>query len=116
MEAALRSVARSERLIGIDISVRISTAFAAARWKDSAMTVGWRPYCYVRKIPTYLHRELPLPSNFSAAPRRLPAITTTDVVPSPASISCALARSTNILAAGCITLMSLSMVFPSLVY
>ena len=60
-------------------SVRYSTAFAEAFWKDSAMTVGWMPFCNI----------------FSAAPRRLPARTTTDVVPSPASTSCAAERSTS---------------------
>src|ERR1700761_3736908 len=58
---------------------------------------------------------MPLASNRSAAPRRLPAITTTDVVPSPASTSCALLRSTSIFAAGCITLMLFNMVLPSFV-
>lgn len=58
---------------------------------------------------------LPFPSNLSAAPSKLPAMTTTDVVPSPASMSCAFARSTSIFAAGCMTLISLSIVFPSFV-
>jgi len=97
--AVLRRVARSEREMGMDISVRISIDLAAARWKDSDMTVG----C------------MPLPSNRSAAPRRLPAITTTDVVPSPASMSWACARSTSIFAEGCMTLIWFSIVAPSLV-
>lgn len=37
----------------------------------------------------------PLASSFSAAPNRLPARTTTLVVPSPASMSCAADKSTN---------------------
>lgn len=54
-------------------------------------------------------------SRRSAAPRRLPQITTTDVVPSPASTSWAPAKLTSIFAVGCITDMLLSMVCPSLV-
>ena len=77
--AAWRRLARSSRLTGVDISVRYSTDFAAAFENDSAMIVGWIPFS----------------SNFSAAPNRLPAITTTDVVPSPASMSCATDRSTS---------------------
>lgn len=42
-------------------------------------------------------------------------MTTTDVVPSPASTSCAALRSTNIFAAGCITAISFNIVFPSFV-
>lgn len=38
---------------------------------------------------------MPLASSCCAADNRLPAITTTDVVPSPASISCALESSTS---------------------
>lgn len=69
--AALNNAELSLRSTGIDISVRYSTAFAAAFRKDSAITVGWMPFCNI----------------FSAAPRKLPARTTTDVVPSPASTS-----------------------------
>jgi hypothetical protein len=79
-------------------------------------------------------RNIPLASIFSAAPRKLPASTTTDVVPSPASMSCAIERSTScgiqshavrgigkrvdrhtILAAGCSAWMLRRMVAPSFV-
>lgn len=69
--AARRRLSRSLRSTGVDISVRYSTTLVAARLNDSAMTVGW----------------MPLFSSFSAAPSRDPARTTTEVVPSPASIS-----------------------------
>jgi len=42
--AALMSVERSFRSIGVDISVRNSTAFSDALKKDSAMIVGWIPF------------------------------------------------------------------------
>lgn len=77
--AARRRAALSSKLIGTEISVRYSTAFAEAFKNDSAITVGW----------------IPLLSIFSAAPNRLPAKTTTEVVPSPASTSCAADRSTS---------------------
>lgn len=77
--AALRRLSRSFRSTGVEISSRYSTTFFAARPNDSAIMVGW----------------MPLPRSFSAAPRRDPARTTTDVVPSPASISCAAERSTS---------------------
>ena len=77
--AARRRAALSSKLIGTEISVRYSTAFAEAFKNDSAMMVGW----------------IPLLSIFSAAPNRLPANTTTEVVPSPASTSCAADKSTS---------------------
>jgi hypothetical protein len=77
--AARSKAALSSKSIGTDISVRYSTAFAEALKNDSAITVGW----------------IPLLSIFSAAPSRLPARTTTEVVPSPASMSCAADRSTS---------------------
>ena len=43
VDAACRSVARSERDMGCDMSCRTLTAAAAARWKDSEMTVGCMP-------------------------------------------------------------------------
>ena len=43
VEAAWMRVVRSEREIGCDMSCRTSTAAAAARWKDSEMTVGCMP-------------------------------------------------------------------------
>jgi hypothetical protein len=58
---------------------------------------------------------MPLDSNRSAAPSRLPQMTTTEVVPSPASTSWALDSWTSILAVGCMTDMLLSIVLPSLV-
>lgn len=118
MDAARSKLALSFRSTGVDMSLRYSTAFVDAFKKDSAMMVG----C------------IPFESIFSAAPSRLPARTTTLVVPSPASISCAADRSTSyniwkmsewsrvkiggrrtILAAGCKTAMCLSIVAPSLV-
>ena len=77
--AARSSAALSSKLTGTEISVRYSTAFAEAFKNASAMIVG----C------------MPLLSIFSAAPSRLPASTTTEVVPSPASTSCAAERSTS---------------------
>ena len=77
--AARSRAALSSKLIGTEISVRYSTAFAEALKNDSAMMVGW----------------MPLLSIFSAAPNRLPANTTTEVVPSPASTSCAADKSTS---------------------
>jgi hypothetical protein len=44
VEAARRRVSRSLRSTGVDISVRNSTALADARWKASAMVVGWIPW------------------------------------------------------------------------
>ena len=77
--AARTRAALSSKLTGTEISVRYSTAFAEAFKNDSAIMVG----C------------MPLLSIFSAAPSRLPANTTTVVVPSPASTSCAADRSTS---------------------
>ena len=71
MDAARSKFDLSLRSTGVDISVRYSTAFVAALVKDSAIIVGCIPFSSI----------------FSAAPKRLPARTTTDVVPSPASIS-----------------------------
>lgn len=97
--AAWRSEAVSVKEMGCDMSWRTSTAAAAARWKDSEMTEGW----------------MPLDKSRSAAPSKLPHMTTTDVVPSPASTSWAPDKLTSILAVGCMTDMLFSMVFPSLV-
>ena len=77
--AARSRAALSSKLTGTEISVRYSTAFAEAFKNDSAITVGW----------------IPLLSILSAAPSKLPANTTTEVVPSPASTSCAADRSTS---------------------
>ncbi len=97
--AAWRSAAVSVRETGWDMSCRTCTAAAAALWKASEITEGW----------------IPLDRSRSAAPRRLPQMTTTDVVPSPASTSWALDRLTSMRAVGCITDMALSIVLPSLV-
>ena len=77
--AARSRAALSSKLTGTEISVRYSTAFAEAFKNDSAIMVGW----------------IPLLSILSAAPSKLPASTTTEVVPSPASTSCAADRSTS---------------------
>lgn len=77
--AARSRLGLSLRSTGVDISVRYSTAFTEALRKASAMMVGCMPFCNI----------------FSAAPKRLPARTTTDVVPSPASISWAADKSTS---------------------
>jgi hypothetical protein len=61
------------------IFCKISFDFTAAFKNDSEIAVGW----------------IPLPNNFDAASNRAPAITTTVVVPSPASISWAFESSTN---------------------
>ena len=66
--ALLTSTSLSFRSIGVDISVNISTAFNGAFWKASEIIVGWIPFS----------------SSLWAADNKLPAITTTDVVPSPA--------------------------------
>lgn len=116
VDAARRSVSRSARSTGVDISVRISTALDAARWNDSAISVGWIPagrqdeesqrerrraHTRARDRPAASkgagasRGDAPLPSIFSAAPSRLPARTTTDVVPSPASMSWAAESSTS---------------------
>ena len=69
----------SFKSIGVAISSRNSTALADAFKNDSAMIVGCIPFSSI----------------FSAAPKKLPARTTTEVVPSPASTSCAAERSTS---------------------
>lgn len=79
MLAARSRLGLSLRSTGVEISVRYSTAFTEALRKASAMMVGCMPFCSI----------------FSAAPKKLPARTTTDVVPSPASISCAADKSTS---------------------
>ena len=79
MLAARSRLALSFKSTGIDISVKYSTALTDALRKDSATIVGW----------------IPFKSNLSAAPRRLPARTTTEVVPSPASTSWAADKSTS---------------------
>lgn len=77
--AAWRRESLSLRETGVDMAVKISTDLAAALWKDSDIIVGW----------------IPLFNNLSAAPNNAPQMTTTEVVPSPASTSCAPDKSTN---------------------
>jgi hypothetical protein len=93
--AALRRLSLSFRSIGVEISVRYSTALAEALRKDSAIIVGWIPYIHQSKKQLDLPMSIPLASICSAAPKKLPARTTTLVVPSPASTSWAAERSTN---------------------
>lgn len=123
--AVLMSKDLSSRSTAIAIEFKISTAFSAAFWNESLIKVGWIPFC----------------SRRSAASNKAPAITTTLVVPSPASESWAFDNSTNcemtnqnyhtyeckykqfanykyfytILAAGCTTFISFKMVAPSFV-
>ena len=77
--AARSNADLSFRSMGVESSSRYSTDLADALRNDSAMIVGCIPFCSI----------------FSAAPRKLPAKTTTDVVPSPASTSWAAERSTS---------------------
>jgi hypothetical protein len=139
--AARSKLSLSLRSTGIDNSVKYSTAFAAAFWNDCAMVVGWIPAGTQPKVSPARKRMgleiLPSDKIFSAAANKLPARTTTDVVPSPASISCAADSSTSygkqggetlsparhgsalrrhtIRAAGCRTAMCFKIVAPSLV-
>lgn len=77
--ALFNSSSLSDKSTGVDICVNISAAFKAAFWNDSDIVVGWIPFS----------------NNRCAAASKLPAITTTDVVPSPASTSCAFDNSTS---------------------
>ena len=70
-----RSVSCKEILIFCKISFDLLAAFK----NDSEIAVGWMPF----------------DSNFDAASKSAPAMTTTVVVPSPASISWAFDNSTN---------------------
>mmetsp|Transcript_13083 Transcript_13083/g.52187 ORF Transcript_13083/g.52187 Transcript_13083/m.52187 type:complete len:257 (-) Transcript_13083:119-889(-) len=97
--AAWMRDSRLESSTGMATSCRISMDFAAAFLKPRATTFGWMPLA---------KRSLQQPSS-------APAVTTTDVVPSPASTSCALESSTIIWAAGCSSFSSLMIVAPSLV-
>mmetsp|Transcript_16168 Transcript_16168/g.39095 ORF Transcript_16168/g.39095 Transcript_16168/m.39095 type:complete len:243 (+) Transcript_16168:1121-1849(+) len=90
---------RSSRSTGLDISVRISSDFSAALKKPWVIFCGCSPFS----------------RSFSAAVSRAPASTTTEVVPSPASISWDLDSSTNIFAVGWLTDICFRMVAPSLV-
>lgn len=77
--AARSKLGLSFKSTGVEISVKNSTDFADALRNASAMMVGCMPFWSI----------------FSAAPSKLPARTTTEVVPSPASMSCAADRSTS---------------------
>jgi len=93
--AARSSEALSFRSTGVEISVRYSTAFCEALMKDSAMIVGWIPRWRQGWTTSRSMEGVPFPNIFSAAPKKLPASTTTLVVPSPASTSCAADKSTS---------------------
>mmetsp|Transcript_82216 Transcript_82216/g.233071 ORF Transcript_82216/g.233071 Transcript_82216/m.233071 type:complete len:281 (-) Transcript_82216:7-849(-) len=96
--ALRRSWSRSSRSTFTDIDVSISTAFSAA-WRNASVIVwGWIPFA----------------SRRSAAWRSAPAMTTMDVVPSPASTSWALESSTIILAVGWVSFRCCRIVAPSL--
>mmetsp|Transcript_5574 Transcript_5574/g.18892 ORF Transcript_5574/g.18892 Transcript_5574/m.18892 type:complete len:266 (-) Transcript_5574:7-804(-) len=97
--ATLMSSSRSVRLTGTEMSLINSSDFFSAVRKASEMTVGCTPFS----------------RSFCAASRIAPQSTVTEVVPSPASVSWAFARSTSILAAGWLTSILSRMVAPSLV-
>jgi len=83
----------------VPISIIISTALLHESWKASEIWLGWMP-----RERSWWH-----------ALRSEPAITTTLVVPSPASTSCDLDNSTIIFAVGCVTDICRRIVAPSLV-
>eukprot|EP01139_Manchomonas_bermudensis_P020006 Amastigsp_a677667_92.p3 type:complete len:282 gc:universal Amastigsp_a677667_92:787-1632(+) len=97
--AAPMSASRSLRVIGVDMPRRTSTDLSQAIWKPCAIVDGWMPFS----------------SRVSDCWSSAPARTTTDVVPSPASTSCARDTSTSILATGCTTAIFERIVAPSLV-
>mmetsp|Transcript_79180 Transcript_79180/g.221984 ORF Transcript_79180/g.221984 Transcript_79180/m.221984 type:complete len:266 (-) Transcript_79180:29-826(-) len=96
--ALWRSCSRFPRSTGMDMFVRTSSAFSAAIKNDSVIICGW----------------MPLDRSRSAAPSSAPAITTTDVVPSPASTSWALDSSAIIFAVGWLNFICAKIVAPSL--
>mmetsp|Transcript_5528 Transcript_5528/g.16299 ORF Transcript_5528/g.16299 Transcript_5528/m.16299 type:complete len:201 (+) Transcript_5528:378-980(+) len=96
---ASTSRSRSPSLTGCAHSLRISSHAFAASTNASAIEVGWSP----------------LTRSWWHASRSDPAITHTEVVPSPASMSCDLLSSTSILAVGCATSICDRIVAPSLV-
>ena len=97
--AASTSTDLSSRLTGMAMPVRISSALLTHSWNASVIAVGWMPFS--SRFEHWFNSE--------------PASTVTDVVPSPASISCERASSTSILAVGWNTCMWDRMVAPSLV-
>mmetsp|Transcript_10330 Transcript_10330/g.25326 ORF Transcript_10330/g.25326 Transcript_10330/m.25326 type:complete len:228 (-) Transcript_10330:172-855(-) len=97
--AALISASRSLMSSGIAMSCRISQALSQALPMASEITVGCTP----------------LPSRLMHLVRNAPQSTVTEVVPSPATMSCDLDSSTSIFAAGCDTSILFRMVAPSLV-
>ena len=90
--AARMRLSRSSSATGMAMPRRISSAFAAQRRNASAIVVEW----------------IPLPNSFVHASSSAPARTTTEVVPSPASMSCAFDSSTSMRAAGCKTYRSVT--------
>mmetsp|Transcript_14034 Transcript_14034/g.47391 ORF Transcript_14034/g.47391 Transcript_14034/m.47391 type:complete len:233 (+) Transcript_14034:967-1665(+) len=96
---ALTRVSRSDRSTGRATARRYTSACAAARLKASEMSVGW----------------MPLLSSSEQACSSAPAMTHTDVVPSPASMSWDLDSCTSICAVGWNTCSWLRIVAPSLV-
>mmetsp|Transcript_17327 Transcript_17327/g.52737 ORF Transcript_17327/g.52737 Transcript_17327/m.52737 type:complete len:263 (-) Transcript_17327:19-807(-) len=92
-------VDRSLRSTGSDDACKIVSASFSASTKASAMDVGCMPFA----------------SSWEHASNSDPATTHTDVVPSPASMSCDFDNSTSIFAVGCATSISLRIVAPSFV-
>mmetsp|Transcript_92562 Transcript_92562/g.239017 ORF Transcript_92562/g.239017 Transcript_92562/m.239017 type:complete len:232 (+) Transcript_92562:952-1647(+) len=96
--ALCSSWSRFDSSTGMEMLSRTSSALSDAMRKASVIVCGW----------------MPLFSSFSAAVSRAPAMTTTEVVPSPASTSCALDSSAIILAVGCVSFICSRIVAPSL--
>ena len=95
----MASSSLSLRSTGIARDSTASSATSAARANPSETTVG----C------------MPRSSSLRHAVKRAPQMTVTEVVPSPAAASCERASSTSIFAAGCVTVIRLRIVAPSLV-
>lgn len=111
MEALFNNDSLSERSRGVTIDSRISVDFTAALWKASDITVGWMPklkYKNKHSLNVQIEdqrnlnravnlnfRNAPLANKLALASRKLPANTTTEVVPSPASMSWAFDNSTS---------------------
>lgn len=111
--ALLSNVSRSSSCTGWLMPVSTSTPLSTAFWKDSEMMVGWMParhssqstfnlciywaYWTVTAQNTAFIKlwSVPLCSSLLQESSSAPAITTTEVVPSPASMSWALDSSTS---------------------
>mmetsp|Transcript_46881 Transcript_46881/g.95517 ORF Transcript_46881/g.95517 Transcript_46881/m.95517 type:complete len:225 (-) Transcript_46881:282-956(-) len=93
-----RTLASSVSTSGTPSSRSFATATFKPRRKARTMTCGCTPSC----------------TNGLAADMKAPAITTTEVVPSPISASWDCAMSTRVLAAGCTTSSNCMIVAPSL--